>query len=240
MKVAVRYCATGGVWHPQVDYAAYTYAAGGTWTDTPEKVINYVSCHDNLTLWDKLQISRPDCDAGERLAMNRLAAAMVFTAQGVPFFLGGRRVCTNQTGRKKLVRYPRTVIICRMKQMYCAMTGAMDKNGLQQYYRGLIAFRKAHKGLSMTDAEEIRQNILFMEMTSEQTIAFTIRQPEETLLVAYNASGRKETLLLPDDRTWTLYIDDLHAGTRPIGSVHSNMELPATGCVVLGINELSC
>ena len=65
----------------------------------------------------------------------------------------------------------------------------------------------------MTDAEEIRQNILFMEMTSEQTIAFTIRQPEETLLVAYNASGRKETLLLPDDRTWTLYIDDLHAGT---------------------------
>ena len=60
----------------------------------------------------------------------------------------------------------------------------------------------------MTDAEEIRQNILFMEMTSEQTIAFTIRQPEETLLVAYNASGRKETLLLPDDRTWTLYIDD--------------------------------
>ena len=72
------------------------------------------------------------------------------------------------------------------------------------------------------------------------SIAFTIRQPEETLLVAYNASGRKETLLLPDDRTWTLYIDDLHAGTRPIGSVHSNMELPATGCVVLGINELSC
>ena len=66
----------------------------------------------------------------------------------------------------------------------------------------------------MTDAEEIRQNILFMEMTSEQTIAFTIRQLEETLLVAYNASGRKETLLLPDDRTWTLYIDDLHAGTR--------------------------
>lgn len=116
----------------------------------------------------------------------------------------------------------------------------MDKKGCSSITGGLIAFRKAHKGLRMTDAEEIRQNILFMEMTSEQTIAFTIRQPEETLLVAYNASGRKETLLLPDDRTWTLYIDDLHAGTRPIGSVHSNMELPAIGCVVLGINELSC
>ena len=108
------------MWHPQVDYAAYTYAAGGTWTDTPEKVINYVSCHDNLTLWDKLQISRPDCDAVERLAMNRLAAAMVFTAQGVPFLHEPNR-------SEKLERYQRTVIICRMKQMCCAMTGMMNR-----------------------------------------------------------------------------------------------------------------
>ena len=239
MKVAVRYCATGGVWHPQVDYAAYTYAAGGTWTDTPEKVINYVSCHDNLTLWDKLQISRPDCDAGERLAMNRLAAAMVFTAQGVPFFLSGEEFArTKPAGKNGEVSENSYNLPYETNVLRYDWND--EQKELQQYYRGLIAFRKAHKGLRMTDAEEIRQNILFMEMTSEQTIAFTIRQPEETLLVAYNASGRKETLLLPDDRTWTLYIDDLHAGTEPIGSVHSNMELPATGCVVLGINELSC
>lgn len=239
MKVAVRYCATGGVWHPQVDYAAYTYAAGGTWTDTPEKVINYVSCHDNLTLWDKLQISRPDCDAGERLAMNRLAAAMVFTAQGVPFFLSGEEFArTKPAGKNGEVSENSYNLPYETNVLRYDWND--EQKELQQYYRGLIAFRKAHKGLRMTDAEEIRQNILFMEMTSEQTIAFIIRQPEETLLVAYNASGRKETLLLPDDRTWTLYIDDLHAGTRPIGSVHSNMELPAIGCVVLGINELSC
>lgn len=239
MKVAVRYCAAGGVWHPQVDYAAYTYAAGGTWTDTPEKVINYVSCHDNLTLWDKLQISRPDCDAGERLAMNRLAAAMVFTAQGVPFFLSGEEFArTKPAGKNGEVSENSYNLPYETNVLRYDWND--EQKELQQYYRGLIAFRKAHKGLRMTDAEEIRQNILFMEMTSEQTVAFTIRQPEETLLVAYNASGRKETLLLPDDRTWTLYIDDLHAGTEPIGSVHSNMELPATGCVVLGINELSC
>lgn len=239
MKVAVRYCATGGVWHPQVDYAAYTYAAGGTWTDTPEKVINYVSCHDNLTLWDKLQISRPDCDAGERLAMNRLAAAMVFTAQGVPFFLSGEEFArTKPAGKNGEVSENSYNLPYETNVLRYDWND--EQKELQQYYRGLIAFRKAHKGLRMTDAEEIRQNILFMEMTSEQTIAFIIRQPEETLLVAYNASGRKETLLLPDDRTWTLYIDDLHAGTEPIGSVHSNMELPATGCVVLGISELSC
>lgn len=239
MKVAVRYCATGGVWHPQVDYAAYTYAAGGTWTDTPEKVINYVSCHDNLTLWDKLQISRPDCDAGERLAMNRLATAMVFTAQGVPFFLSGEEFArTKPAGKNGEVSENSYNLPYETNVLRYDWND--EQKELQQYYRGLIAFRKAHKGLRMTDAEEIRQNILFMEMTSEQTVAFTIRQPEETLLVAYNASGRKETLLLPDDRTWTLYIDDLHAGTEPIGSVHSNMELPATGCVVLGINELSC
>ena len=136
-------------------------------------MINYVSCHDNLTLWDKLQISRSDCDAGERLAMNRLAAAMVFTAQGVPFFLGGEEFArTKPAGKNGEVsensyNLPYETNVLR----YDWSDG---QKGLQQYYRGLIAFRKAHKGLRMTDAEEIRQNILFMEMTSEQTIALSL------------------------------------------------------------------
>ena len=149
MKVAVRYCATGGVWHPQVDYAAYTYAAGGTWTDTPEKVINYVSCHDNLTLWDKLQISRPDCDAGERLAMNRLAAAMVFTAQGVPFFLSGEEFArTKPAGKNGEVSENSYNLPYETNVLRYDWND--EQKELQQYYRGLIAFRKAHKGLRMT------------------------------------------------------------------------------------------
>ena len=152
------------MWHPQVDYVAYTYAAGGTWTDTPEKVINYVSCHDNLTLWDKLQISRSDCDAGERLAMNRLAAAMVFTAQGVPFFLGGEEFArTKPAGKNGEIsensyNLPYETNVLR----YDWSDG---QKGLQQYYRGLIAFRKAHKGLRMTDAEAVSYTHLTLPTT---------------------------------------------------------------------------
>lgn len=239
MKVAVRYCAAAGVWHPQVDYTAYAYAAGGPWTDQPEKVINYVSCHDNLTLWDKLQISRPDCSVEERLAMNRLAAAMVFTAQGVPFFLSGEEfarskpVGENGEVSENSYNLPYETNVLRYDWN-------QEQKELQQYYRGLIAFRKAHKGLRMTEAKEIRKNIQFLEMTSEETIAFTIWQPQETLLVAYNASGRNETLMLPDDRSWKVYINDRHAGTDSIGLAHSKVELPAVGCMVLGVSELSC
>ena len=86
---AIRYSVAGAVWHPQVDYADYSYTQGGPWAAKPENAISYVSCHDNLTLWDKLAVSRPDCSVEERYAMNRLAAAIVFTSQGVPFFLNG-------------------------------------------------------------------------------------------------------------------------------------------------------
>lgn len=112
------------------------------WTDTPEKVINYVSCHDNLTLWDKLKISRPDCDAGERLCNEPSGGCDGIYRTGVPFFLG-RRVCTNQTSRKNgEVSENSYNLPYETEQMYCAMTERWTK-GLQQYYRGLIAFRKS-------------------------------------------------------------------------------------------------
>ena len=49
----IRYAVTGAVKHPQVDYDRYTYTAEGAWAVRPGNSINYVSCHDNYTLWDR-------------------------------------------------------------------------------------------------------------------------------------------------------------------------------------------
>ena len=237
MENSVRYCVTAGVWHPQVNYAEYAYAAGGPWTETPQAVINYASCHDNLTLWDKLLVSRPDCSVQERFAMNRLAAAIVMTAQGVPFFLSGE-----EFARTKPVAGTQEVSENSYNLPY--ETNALrydwsaEQKELQEYYRGLIAFRKAHAGLRMQTAQEIRENLTFLEGLPEQMVAFTIRQKEERLLVVYNASGRSEKLMLPDDKEWTVYIDDTHAGTTPAGVFTCRADIPPVGCIVL--SESSC
>lgn len=232
MENAVRFCVTGGIWHPQVDYAGYGYGPGGPWAESPQKVINYASCHDNLTLWDKFLVSRPDAGEEERLAMNRLAAALVFTSQGVPFFLSGEEFARSKpvagTGKVSDNSYNLPFETNALRYDWTE-----NQKKLQQYYRGLIAFRKAHSGLRMREAKEIRNNITFVDGLPEQVVAFTICQEKETLFVAYNASGRKTTLSLPDEKDWKLYIDESRAGTVSLETCKETIELPALGCMVL-------
>ena len=49
----VRYSVVGATSHEQVDYDSYKMS-DGAWSPSPSQTINYVSCHDNYTLWDKL------------------------------------------------------------------------------------------------------------------------------------------------------------------------------------------
>jgi pullulanase-type alpha-1,6-glucosidase len=56
----------------------------------PSEVINYVSAHDNETLFDKVQWAAPDhADIAQRVRMHLLALSFVAFAQGVPFFHAG-------------------------------------------------------------------------------------------------------------------------------------------------------
>lgn len=232
MENAVRFCAAGGVWHPQVDYAGYTYTGGGTWTETPQQTVNYASCHDNLTLWDKLAISRPECGQAERAAMNRLAAAVVFTAQGMPFFLSGEEFARTKplagTGGVSENSYNQPLETNALRYDWTD-----EQRALQEYYKGLIAFRKAHKGLRMRTAEEIRKNIRFIDDLPKQVVAFVIRQDNELLFLAYNASASTVRLPLPGEHIWTLYIDGQHAGLEPLGVYIRTAEVPAVSCAVL-------
>lgn len=56
---------------------------------TPGETINYVSCHDDLCLWDKLMKSAPEATEEERIRMSQLANGIVLVSQGIPFLHGG-------------------------------------------------------------------------------------------------------------------------------------------------------
>ncbi|QTL99413.1 hypothetical protein GM661_16335 [Iocasia frigidifontis] len=57
--------------------------------DDPEEVINYVTCHDGRTLWDKINLSASEATIEERKGMHKLATAIVMTSQGKAFIHGG-------------------------------------------------------------------------------------------------------------------------------------------------------
>lgn len=60
--------------------------------------VNYMSCHDNFTLWDKLSASCPGTTDKERLLNNKLGAQILFISKGVPFFLSGEEFLRSKNG----------------------------------------------------------------------------------------------------------------------------------------------
>ena len=70
---------------------------------TPAKLINYVSAHDNSTLWDKLVDSvLKDGSYTKRneklIAMNKLCATIVQLSKGVPFWQAGEEAARTKLG----------------------------------------------------------------------------------------------------------------------------------------------
>ncbi|MDE7466460.1 MAG: type I pullulanase [Muribaculaceae bacterium] len=146
--------------HPQVDYkkgnnSKFPYAA------SPEMIVNYVSCHDDLTLTDKLRKSMEGEPEENMLAAAKLAQTIVFTSQGTPFMFAGEEVFRDKRGVHNSYKSPDSInaIDWSNKAKYA---------DLFNYYKGLTALRKAHPAFRMTSAQDIARNLVFDKIDSKK------------------------------------------------------------------------
>nr|MBQ8890042.1 type I pullulanase [Clostridia bacterium] len=72
--------------------------AGASWTVSNAMVVNYMSAHDNNTLWDKLILSNGESTDEERMAMNRLGATILMISKGTVFFQAGEEMLRTKDG----------------------------------------------------------------------------------------------------------------------------------------------
>lgn len=77
------------------------------YTASPSECINYVSVHDNQTLWDYTQAKAPFQTVGrepatatveERVRMHQLSMALIALGQGIPFFHAGDDILRSKSG----------------------------------------------------------------------------------------------------------------------------------------------
>ena len=115
----------------------------------PSQIVNYVSAHDNFTLWDKLLLVRyekPEFTAADStaLAQNRLAAGIYLTSFGLPFLQAGEEFARTKKGKGN--SYRSSPALNRLD-----WERAEKYHALVDYYRGLLALRARFPQLSSTD-----------------------------------------------------------------------------------------
>ena len=111
-----------------------------------------------------------------------------------------------------------------------------EQEALQEYYKGLIAFRKAHEGLRLSTAKQIREDIRFVEELPANVVAFTVTTEKETLFVVYNANPKAVEIDLPEMEKWNVYVDAVHAGNACVGSVSHTAAVKPLSCMVCSTN----
>ena len=170
-KPSIHFGIAGATRHPQVDYAAVNYS-DAPWAPEPSQCINYVSCHDNHTLWDRLAISSGGATAGQRRQMQRLALATVLMSQGISFLHAGTEFCRSKNGVENSYNSPDGVnmINWNMKS---------GNRETYEYVRGLIDMRKTHSAFRLGSTERIAKHLTFLDTGNEHLVAFRIQDAPE-------------------------------------------------------------
>ena len=65
---------------------------------TPDQSINFVECHDNFTLYDKIVAACPDDRPSEIIKRIKLCNAAVLLSRGIPFFHEGQEIGHSKDG----------------------------------------------------------------------------------------------------------------------------------------------
>ena len=202
------------------------------WCAEPSQSINYVSCHDNNTLIDRLTLSAPDTPMEILIRMNNLAAAFSILSQGVPFMQAGEEMLRTKPGKKKLFdensyRSPDKVNSIKWENLY-----KEEYLHTLEYYRGLIAFRKAHPALRCMTREEVFRTVEPLPCGNDHVAAFRVAEGSNELFIVFNADTQDVIMHLPDGN-WDMYINNHQAGTNVIRSVKGQVMVAPISAMVL-------
>jgi pullulanase len=220
MEDTIRFGIVGSTMHSGIDYSKVNYS-NEPWANAPVQTVNYASAHDNLSLWDKLAFSNYEDSVEDRIKMNKLSSAIVLTSQGIPFFQAGEEILRSK------VKEDRTYDHNSYKSPDSVNSIKWDTKSanidVYNYYKGLIAFRKAHPALRMTTTEEVQNNLRFVEDVEANVVAYEIKnspngESAESIFVIHNSNKHDVTIDLPNG-IWNVYVNGEKAGIEILSTI---------------------
>ena len=206
------------------------------WSPSPTQIINYADCHDNLTLWDKIRSTNPDDSEADQIRMNNLAAAIVQTAQGVPFMMSGEEFLRTKTKADGTFEHNSYASPDAINELDYSRVGTYAD--VYNYYKGLIALRKAHPAFRMSASADVESNFHeALDNVQKGVVAYTIDggangETAEQIMVVYNGLTEDTEVTLPEG-DWDIYVNDTAAGNTVLGTATGTVVVPRISAMVL-------
>lgn len=239
LEETIKFCVVGCTGHSDINYDKIIYSHW-SWANEPYQCINYISAHDNYTLWDKLTLSDSDSSVNQLINMNKLAAAIILTSQGIPFFQAGEeflRTKQNDDGSLNHNSYNAKDSVNNLD-----WSRAFKYKEVVQYYKGLIKLRKKFRAFRMGNTKEIEENLKFLKrgesFYKDNVVAYEVCDNNgknlcNKIVVIFNAND-EEAFVDLKDCGWSVLVNKEKAGVDEIYTVlGDSITVPSKSAYVL-------
>ena len=193
----IKFSIAGAIHHPQIFYD-YVDSSRQPWANSPSQCVNYVSCHDNYTLFDKLQYSCPEATMEEIERMTRLALGILLTSQGIPFLHAGVEMHRTKGGHHDSYRSPDEVNLLDWSRK-------AEYANLFQFTKNCLELRRQHPAFRMADSQMVREKLSFFQKYIPGVIAYELKDHANgdswsSILLLFNGNNYSVEFEIPDKR----------------------------------------
>ncbi|MGI4864650.1 MAG: type I pullulanase [Janthinobacterium lividum] len=231
LEESVKFGIVAATQHPQIDYQKVNYSKA-PWANQPSQAMSYVSCHDDRLLWDKLVISHPTLSEQDLIKLDVLSNTIVFTSQGVPFLPIGDEFLRTKKGSSNSYNLPDSInqLDWARKTQY---------RPVFDFYRQLLALRKAHPAFRLPSQALIAQHLKFLPGVPAGTIGYQLVDHAggdqwQTITVLFNGTEKPAALPVPAG-SYSVVLRGLKINQQGMGPMPSTgtLEVPAYSTLIL-------
>jgi len=184
-----------------------------SFADQPTETINYIECHDNHTLADRLKLTtRHDHsitnDARDK--MNRMGVLALMTSQGIPFLHAGQEFGRTKAGEDNTYNLGDAINNVPWHQKEA-------NTGLFSFYRDAVRLRRDHPMFRLATRAEVVGSVQFFDddlglHMPSSTLAWMVTDPTgqdswHRAVVILNAGRSAVSVPLPEG-SWLIWTTD--------------------------------
>jgi type I pullulanase len=226
---------------------ANVVGSAGAWKAyAPSQCVNYVSCHDNNTLYDKLVMSMKVGSTDFRtrdedvVQVNKFTETIAATSQGVHFMLAGEEMGRSKDGDENSYKSAAT-------ENMIDWSNIVEFQDLVSYYKGMMDIRKAFSPFTSDNSAvsqtqyTLTSGITVNDAAFGYIISNTAKDEWNKVAVVLNSSTSNSNIVslandksITEDTEWVVLADGNEAGLTPIKTVTGKeINVPASSAMVL-------